>query len=102
MTIDGLPEDVPVLKDNNGDLITSVSQGMNMYSFSSNLTQAGIADFYISTMQKNGWKLLNTTTQDTAKMWVFMKNENRTVMISVTQLRGKTMVSLMIPPVPTP
>ena len=102
VTIEGLPGDVPVLKDNNGDLTTTLNQGISMYSFTSNTPFKLIGDFYLVTMQKSGWKLLSTSTQGNAKMWAFQKDPNRTAIITVNQLRGKNMISIMLPSTSTP
>ena len=75
---------------------------MNLYSFTSNMPFKLIGDFYVAGMQKNGWKLLNTSTQGSAKMWAFQKSPNRTAIITVNQLRNHNMISIMIPPSPTP
>ena len=98
-SIEGFPQDVPFLKDNNGDLMTSVSQGMQMFSFSSNLPLTELSDFYASGMKANGWELINEMTQSKTKIWYFSKSESRIVMVSLTSTDTVTRVSIMIPPV---
>ena len=101
-TINGVPADVLIFQDNNGDLTSSINQGINTYNFTSSQPFKLISDFYVAGMQKNGWKLLNSATQGIAKMWTFQKSPGRTVIITINQLRGKNMISIMIPPSPTP
>ena len=98
-SIEGYPADVPFLKDNNGDLTTSVSQDIQMFSFSSNLTLAELSDFYVTGMKTNDWQIINDVTQAKTRIWYFMKNENRMIMISLTSMDNITRISIMIPPV---
>lgn len=89
-TIQGLPADIPVLTDNNGDLMTSTSQGATMYYFSTNMPYQQVVDFYKSGMASNGWTIQNETTQGAMVVWNFMKGENRLVVVSVMDQEGKT------------
>lgn len=95
-TIDGLPEDIPVLPDNNGDLITSLNQGMRMYSFTSNLSVEQVGEFYKSGLEKNGWNLVNETTQKGQVSWSFLKNETRMVMVTVMVEKNHSRIALML------
>lgn len=95
-TIEGLPGDIPVLKDNNGDLMKSVSQGMTMYSFSSKLSPEQAGAFYKAGMDKNGWKIVNETTQSTQTTWYFMKAETRTVMVTVMAQKEFSRIAIML------
>jgi cytoskeletal protein RodZ len=96
-TIKGFPDDVPFLKENNGDLTTSTSQGMVTYSFTSNLSFEQISDFYKSGMIVNGWELANETTQDSAVMWYFIKGDNRMVGVTVyNQGEKNKMIAIMV------
>jgi len=97
-TIEGVPADVPILQDNNGDLVTSVTQGMYMYSFSSKLLFADVADFYLAGMKAKGWQIMNETTAKNMKSWYFMKNETTLVMVSISETERGTYISIMIPP----
>ncbi len=97
-SIEGYPTDVPFLKDNNGDLMTSVSQGMQMYNFSSNLSLSELSDFYLSGMKTNGWQVINEMTQAKTKIWYFTKGDNRMLMISLTTTEQTTRISIMVPP----
>jgi hypothetical protein len=95
--IDGLPDDVPLLKENNGDLSTTKNQGMVMYAFTSSLPFDQISEFYKSGMQTNGWKIVNETTQDGNLMWTYTKGDNRVVNIAVSKVdANKTYIALMI------
>ena len=83
-SIEGLPADIPVLKDNNGDLMTSTSQGTTMFYFTTGMDFQQVVDFYKSGMDKNGWVVNYESTQSGMQYWMFDK-DNRTVMITVNQ-----------------
>jgi len=83
-SIEGLPADVPVLKDNNGDLMTSTSQGTTMFYFTTAMPFQQVVDFYKSGMDKNGWAETYSSNQSGMQYWMFDKDD-RTVMISVNQ-----------------
>jgi|WetSurMetagenome_2_1015567.scaffolds.fasta_scaffold15784_4 serine/threonine protein kinase len=83
-SIDGLPADIPLLTDNNGDLTTTTSQGMTMYYFSTNMAFQDVVDFYKAGMDSNGWQLGNTTSQSGMQYWEFTKGSSRQVMISLS------------------
>jgi hypothetical protein len=96
-TIEGFPEDIPILTDNNGDLsTTTTNQGMTMYSFTSSLPVDQVSEFYKSGMDKNGWKLVSETTQNGQKTWGFMKNETRMVMVNIMSAKSHTMIVVML------
>ena len=96
-SIAGLPEDIPIIKDNNGNLSTSKSQGMTMYYFTTSMAYQQVADFYKTGMASNGWTIQNETTQADTTYWVFMKGDNRQVMIGVMQLSGEAVqVSIIL------
>ncbi len=95
-TIEGFPEDVPVLTDNHGDLSTTVNQGMTMYSFTSDLSLEQLSEFYKSGMQKNGWELVSETTQGGQVSWAFMKAETRVVMITVMAEKERNRIAVML------
>lgn len=95
-TIEGFPNDIPLLTDNNGDLATTVSQGMNMYAFTSNMPIEKIKDFYKSGMASNGWKIMSETTQSGTVMWYFTKGETRMVMISITPEDPGNRIAVML------
>lgn len=83
-SIEGFPTDVPVLTNNNGDLMRTTSQGMTMYYFSTNMQIKEVADFYKTGMASNGWELMSETTQTDMYYWMFTKSDGRQVMISIT------------------
>jgi serine/threonine protein kinase len=95
-TIEGYPDDVPLLTDNNGDLMTTINEGATIYSFTSNLPMEKILDFYKSGMEKNKWKLVSESTQNGQKVWNFMKDENRMVMISVMAEKDITRIVVVL------
>ena len=69
------------------------------FSFSSNLPLAELTDFYLNGMKTNGWEVVNEATQGNSKIWYFVKDTNRMVMISLTTTEKYTMIAVMIPPV---
>jgi hypothetical protein len=87
-SIEGYPEDIPLLKDNNGDLMTSKNQGTTMYHFTTNLPVEQVVDFYKTGMASNGWEIQNETTQGNTTYWYFTKGDNRLVMIALVQQSG--------------
>jgi tRNA A-37 threonylcarbamoyl transferase component Bud32 len=99
-TIEGLPDDIPILLDNNGDLFTNKGQqGMITYSFSSKLTFAEVSDFYMTGMKTKNWQILNESSSKDYIAWSFMKDQTRMVMISfATSDKGGTFISIMLLP----
>lgn len=95
-TIDGYPTDVPLLKDNNGDLMTTINEGATIYSFTSNLPMEKVLDFYKSGMDKNNWKLVSESTQNGQKVWNFTKDENRMVMVSIMAEKELTRIVVVL------
>lgn len=95
-SIPGFPDDVPFLAITNGDLLKSVSQGMTIYQFSTNMPFTEVVDFYKSGMSSNGWEIMSETTQGEMYMWTFTKGDNRTVMINIISQSGAgVMVNIM-------
>lgn len=95
-SIDGYPTDVPLLKDNNGDLMTTINEGATIYSFTSNLPMEKVLDFYKSGMEKNNWKLVNESIQNGQKVWNFTKGENRMVMVSIMAEKEITRIMVVL------
>lgn len=96
-SIEGFPTDIPLLMDNNGDLMKTTSQGMTMYNFSTNMIFKQVVDFYKTGMTTNGWQIMNESTQANMYYWVFTKGDNRQVMISVIDQNGEMVaVSIII------
>jgi hypothetical protein len=95
-SIEGYPNDIPFLTDNNGDLSKTVSQGMNMYTFTSNMPYDQIVDFFKTGMATNGWTVLSETSQSGQQSWNFMKGENRMVMVALNDQGGSTRVTVML------
>ncbi len=95
-TIEGLPTDIPILTDNNGDLMKTVSQGMTMFYFTAPLSVKEVADFYLAGMAENGWEVMSETTQADMYYWVFMKGETRQVMITTSSNGETSTVSIIV------
>lgn len=98
-SIEGLPSDVPFLTDNNGDLKTQLTQGMTMYSFTTDLKSEDVVTFYKNGFTKNGWKIMSQTTGNNENMYVFMKAQTRTVMVNIIPMNGAATVTIIIPPI---
>lgn len=99
IAIEGVPADIPIFSDNNGDLITNRNESMDMYTFTTDQDPAAVLEYYTKELAAQGWKLINTseTQGQSATMLVYMKDETRTVMVNVTSTDGVTWLSLMIP-----
>jgi serine/threonine protein kinase len=97
ITIEGYPEDVPLLTDNNGDLSKTTSQGMNIYTFSSNMPYDQVVEFFKSGMEKNDWTVMSETTQGGQQALTYTKgdNQDRMVMINLIGEGDVTQVSVM-------
>jgi len=103
-TIQGLPTDVQVLKDNNGDLIQSDNAGLTTFMFSTSMDRTKTEDFYRLAMQEQSWRLYSTTSMETQFTTTLMyTKDKRMVMISFTRALEDmvTMVQIAIPKQPT-
>ena len=96
LTIQGFPDDVPILTDNEGDLtVTNVNPTstdtptMKGYSFTTKMTFQQVSDFYKAGMDKNGWTLVSTTTGNNMVSFVFSKGDNRMVELSIITIPAK-------------
>ena len=94
-TIEGYPEDVPLLTVNNGDLSTTTSQGMQMYSFTSSLSVDEVEEFFDSGLVENNWEETARTTQDGSVMVYYMKDD-RIAMITAAPQDNGSFVSVMV------
>ena len=88
-SIDGFPADIPILKDNDGNLLKTSTQGMMMYTFSTNQSFQQVVDFYKSGMDTNGWQVTTDTSQTGMQMWNFTKGDSRQVMIAINEDSNK-------------
>jgi tRNA A-37 threonylcarbamoyl transferase component Bud32 len=96
-SIEGFPTDIPFLKENNGDLMTTTSTGVIMYNFTTSLPVEKVIDFYTSGMAANGWQEASTTTQATMHSIAFNKDTDRVVMINIVASKSdKVGVSIII------
>jgi tRNA A-37 threonylcarbamoyl transferase component Bud32 len=116
LTIQGFPDDVPMLADNQGDLtVTNVnatsadSPTVTDYSFSTKMTFQQVSDFYKAGMDKNGWTLRGTTTGNNMVGLIFIKGDNRLVEVAITTVPDKQVQKVQIsiqpgtqPTTPTP
>jgi hypothetical protein len=94
-TIEGYPEDVPLLTVNNGDLSTTTSQGMQMYSFTSSLSVEEVEEFFDSGLVENDWEETARTAQDGSIMVYYMKGD-RIAMITAAPQDNGSFVSVMV------
>ncbi len=95
-SIEGYPEDVPFLKDNNGDLAITESEGMNMFTFTTDMAFADAEEFYKTGLEQNGWELTTTQTQGNQKIWYYLKDETRMVMIGLSDEDSQCRVMIML------
>jgi hypothetical protein len=102
LNIQGFPDDIPILTDNNGDLMTSTAGGtadnpaMTTYMFSTNMTLQEVMDFYKTGMTKNGWTIMSTTTGNNMVAYAFTKGNNRTVALTIVSRGQKPGQQVMI------
>jgi tRNA A-37 threonylcarbamoyl transferase component Bud32 len=100
-SIDGLPDDIPVLPENYGDLMQSDNENMTSYMFSTWLPMDQASEFYRKAMLDQGWTLSNTSsvTSPPAKIFTFTKGDYQR-MVNVQVVTPKedqhTMVMLMV------
>jgi hypothetical protein len=97
-TIEGFPADVVFLTDNNGDLSKTTSQGMNIYSYSTNMPYDQVVEFFKTGMPKNGWTVMSETSSGNQQSWTFAqgKSQSRMTMISLSNEGEKTQVTEML------
>lgn len=98
--IEGLPADIPIIPDNNGDLITTRNESADMYTFSTDQGTEAVIRFYTERMVSEGWELINTTEMEgqSATMLAYAKGETRTVIINIF-FEQNTWISIMLPKV---
>jgi tRNA A-37 threonylcarbamoyl transferase component Bud32 len=98
-TVEGIPADIPIFSDNNGDLMTNRNESMDMYTFTTDQDPAAVLEYYTKELAAQGWELVNTSEYQgqSATMLVYMKDETRTVMVNVSSTEMGTMFSLMLP-----
>jgi hypothetical protein len=99
LTIQGFPDDVPILTDNEGDLtVTTVNAASTEtgYSFSTKMTLQQISDFYKAGMDKNGWTLVSTTTGNNMVSLAFSKGDNRMVELTIITIPDKQVQQVQI------
>ena len=82
--IEGLPDDVPFLAENNGDLSKTISQGMTIYVYSSNMPYDQVVEFFKTSMEKNGWTVMSETTQDGNGSWTYTLGEDQSRMVMIS------------------
>jgi hypothetical protein len=89
-SIDGFPADVPILKDNNGDLLTESNNqgGGTIYVYSTNMAFQRVVDFFKSGMATSGWSIMQTVNETGMMMWTFQKS-SRNVTISIQAQSGQ-------------
>jgi hypothetical protein len=88
LTIQGFPDDIPILTDNEGDLesFSTIAQpgapATATYEFDTKMPMQQVADFYMNGMTKNGWKITNQDTENDMFSGTFT-NGNRTVYLTI-------------------
>jgi serine/threonine protein kinase len=83
-TIEKLPVDIPVFAPNNGDVITSESQGSLMIAYSTSSVQKEVQDYFLTEMKKNGWELIATTDMSAQNMILYaFSKDSSSVMVNI-------------------
>ena len=102
LSIKNFPEDIPILTDNNGDLMTSTTGSAadnsvyTIYMFSTPLSFQQVEDFYKNGMKQNGWTSLNSTSGNDMVSYAFSKGDTRMVQISIISSQNKPGQQVMI------
>ena len=88
LTIQGFPEDIPILTDNEGNLESSTTSAQPgapataIYEFDTKMPMQQVADFYMNGMTKNGWKITDQGTENNMFSGTLTKG-NRTVYLTI-------------------
>lgn len=93
-SIEGLPEDIPVLPENNGDLMTQDMNGVKSFMYSTDMDVPGVKEFFSELMMEDGWKLTNTTTAQ-ASIMLFFEKDGRMALITITKDKDVVWISIM-------
>jgi hypothetical protein len=103
-SIEGLPDDIPVLERNNGDLTIMTQKEVKIFMFTTSLTKEEVIAFYHDGMIGNGWEEMSTSEQPGQfLMKTYQKGDSsRIVMVMASEGSGNTMVTLQIPEIPNP
>jgi hypothetical protein len=102
LSIKNFPEDIPILTDNNGDLMTTTTgsaadnSAYTIYMFSTQMTVQEIDDFYKNGMEQNGWTVMNTTSANEMVSYMFTKGDTRQVQISIVSSQDNPARQVMI------
>ncbi len=102
LSIKNFPEDIPILTDNNGDLMTTTTgsaadnSAYTIYMFSTQLSAQQVEDFYKNGMTQNGWTFLNSTSGNDMLSYAFSKGDTRMVQISIISSQDKPGQQVMI------
>ncbi|NPV77999.1 MAG: serine/threonine protein kinase, partial [Anaerolineae bacterium] len=99
VSIEGLPADIPVLPQNNGDLTIMTQSNVKMYMFTTQLSMEEAIAFYHDGMIANGWEETVTSEQPGQFLMLnFQKDDgNRIVMVMASPASGNTMVNIQVP-----
>ena len=102
LTIKNFPADIPILTDNNGDLMTTTTgsaadnTAYTIYMFTTQMTVQEVDDFYKSGMKKNGWTVMNTTSANEMVSYMFTKGDTRMVQISIVSSQDNPARQIMV------
>ena len=97
--IEGLPEDVVIFPENNGDLLSQQAEQYQMYSYSTQVDHVEVEAYFQEEMLQQGWQLTNTTESEQQKMmmYVFAK-DSRIVRIYIIENESfHTLIEYMLP-----
>lgn len=103
VSIEGLPADIPVLPQNNGDLMITTQSDTKMYMFTTQLSMKEVTSFYHNEMIANGWEQMTTSEQPGQfLMQGFQKDSGDRVVVvmSAPASDSRTMVTMQIPEKP--
>jgi serine/threonine protein kinase len=83
-SVEDMPEGIPLLPENNGDLMTESMDGVTVYIYSTNMERQAAEDFINEFMAADGWVQYDTTFVEGSTM-LFFENKMGPMFISLTE-----------------
>jgi serine/threonine protein kinase len=96
-TIERLPEDIPVFTPNNGDVMTTDTQGTLTFTYSTAEDHTTVEAFFEEGMVAHGWSLISTSDMSAQKtvMYAFSKDPRYTTITISASQTDRTYIMVM-------
>jgi hypothetical protein len=94
-SIEGLPEDIPVFPENNGDLFAQTMEGVKMFGYSTNVEYDAVEAFFSDLMPAENWELITESSAEGTTMLIYEKG-SRTAMVSLTEESGVVWIQILV------